>query len=99
MSPRGDAPKIIIIAVSTAGAVLLVLNVALIACYLVRRRKKKCMEEGNVLSSHVLSYPRGSHLKKSSYTLTKVQNKVKKSQNPSKIPKSDTDKTKKSEKI
>jgi hypothetical protein len=43
---RGDSPKIIIIAISTAGAVLLVLNLALVICYLVRRRKKKCMEEG-----------------------------------------------------
>uniref|UniRef100_A0A0N8CD86 Down syndrome cell adhesion molecule n=1 Tax=Daphnia magna TaxID=35525 RepID=A0A0N8CD86_9CRUS len=42
---RGDSPKIIIIAVSTAGALLLVLNVALVLCYLIRRRKKKCMEE------------------------------------------------------
>lgn len=43
---RGDSLKIIIIAISTAGAVLLVLNLALVICYLVRRRKKKCMEEG-----------------------------------------------------
>jgi hypothetical protein len=46
MSSRGDTPKIIIIAVSTAGALLLVINITLITCYLIRRRKKKCMEEG-----------------------------------------------------
>ena len=45
---RGESPKIIIIAVSTAGSVLLILNVILVACYLVRRRKKKCMEEGRI---------------------------------------------------
>ena len=45
---RGDAPKIIIIAVSTAGSILLILNVVLITCYLIRRRKK-CMEEGEWL--------------------------------------------------
>lgn len=43
---RGDSPKIIIIAISTAGALLLVLNLVLVICYVIRRRKKKCMEEG-----------------------------------------------------
>lgn len=43
---RGDSPQIIIIAVSTAGSILLVLNIILVACYLSRRNKKKAMEEG-----------------------------------------------------
>ena len=45
---RGDSPKIIIIAISTAGALLLLLNLALVLCYVIRRRKKKCMEEGQL---------------------------------------------------
>ena len=47
---RGDSPEIIIIAVSTAGSTLLLLNIILITCYFVRQRKKKCMEEGNSMS-------------------------------------------------
>ena len=43
---QGDSPKIVIIAVSAAGSVLLILNIVLVACYLTRRRKKKTMEEG-----------------------------------------------------
>ena len=45
---------IIIIAISTAGALLLVLNLALVTCYLIRRRKKKCMEEGQFKSHEIL---------------------------------------------
>ena len=54
---RGDSPNIIIIATSTAGTLLFVLNLALVLCYVIRRRKKKCMEEGQLFGRTFFPFP------------------------------------------
>jgi amino acid transporter len=44
---KGDIPRLVIIGVSVTGALLVLLNVGLVACFIYRKRKKR-LREGTV---------------------------------------------------